>query len=398
MKTAQEILGTDILSYILTSNNDNYKETVLSKLEAKAHFSDIGQQLIYEMIQENPSISEREINVNSMNYSATQREVIQETLSDITSSSHISELELFKQTEKFIKRELTLGLLMDASDELGAHKDFDMSIRAKEITDFTLVDNPNEVLSLTDIMNIELEEYKWHCETFLPVIEGKLTMVSGRGASGKGITMIRNALIYLVENPTKKVLLWNMEDSTQDMHLRIKTLRENGIVVSDDVMSRLKVLNSTTNITYSQLQVKFKDYDYVVVDPMSHLLQGDENDSAVVKPIMIYFSNICKDENKIIILVHHEAKGATGKGSGQGRGSSAFFDNVRLSYSLSYEDGLYNVKTVKNNYGENREEFTLDPWNLETKQAIGAELSNALSNNSNASMDVLEDLLNKAAS
>jgi RecA-family ATPase len=222
-----------------------------------------------------------------------------------------------------------------------------------------------------EIDELEFEDYKWHCNSFIPIIEGKLIMVTGRGASGKGIAMFRTALQFLEENPTKKALLWNMEDNVNDIKIRLNVLSKNGLIITDDVKGRLEVKDTPKNIELSNLRHYFKDYDLVVVDPVSYLMDGDENDSKVVRPVMKLFQGICDEENKTIIMVHHEAKGTNGKGTKQARGSSAFFDNSRLSYSMRYEEGgEYHVDTVKNNYGENRENFTIDPWFLQKSSVI----------------------------
>jgi len=198
--------------------------------------------------------------------------------------------------------------------------------------------------------------------------------------------MLRNAIEYLKTNQDKKALLWNMEDSTQDIKIRLNTLRANGLLLPKNTLDRLEVLDSTKDFKLEELKRIFKEFDYVVIDPLSHLIDGEENDAAKVKPVMKYFQNICNEENKIIILVHHEAKGNDGKGSKQGRGSSSFFDNVRLSYSMRYDEGKYHVETVKNNYGEFRDSFEIDPWYTSARKMIGGELLNELGSTEVSSM------------
>jgi len=386
-----------ILKYLIDSNNTETKELILLNLKNE-YFQNNEHAYLLKILKKNRDINIDELKVIVTN--TNQIDKIGESIKIINEVDRLnikSEKLILEETEKFIKRALLTEALANLAGTI-ENEEFtnqNYTNELQRIEDFTLLKKESEIINLTEVMKTKLEDYKWHCESFLPVVEGKLTMVSGRGASGKGIAMIRNALLYLEENPTKKALLWNMEDNLQDISLRISTLKENGLKISDSVMSRLDILNTTDYISYNQLKAKFKNHDYVVVDPMSHILQGDENDSSTVKPIMIYFNNICKEENKIIILVHHEAKGTDGKGKGEGRGSSSFFDNVRLSYSLSYEDGLYHVVTAKNNYGENREEFSLDVWHIETQQTIGAELNSEL--NSNKSDDVLDSYFEEVA-
>jgi len=248
-----------------------------------------------------------------------------------------------------------------------------------EMDNFSL-NTEGSTKSLLEIDELEFEDYKWHCKSFIPIIEGKVTMFTGRGSSGKGITMLRTALLFLEENPTKKALLWNMEDNVNDIKKRTMELSKNGLIISDDVKGRLEVKDTAKNIELSDLRHQFKDYDLVVVDPVSHLMAGDENDSKVVRPVMKSFQDICNKENKTIIMVHHEAKGTDGKGSGQARGSSAFFDNSRLSYSMRYHEGKYHVDTAKNNYGENRESLIIDPWFLNKSSDIPFPISEELDN------------------
>ena len=201
--------------------------------------------------------------------------------------------------------------------------------------------------------------------------------------SGDGLTTTLIVLDWQVfENPDKKALLWNMEDNIQDIGFRVKALKAKGLKILENVYERLNVLDTVNTFPLEGLKREFQNYDLVIIDPLSHLIDGEENDSASVKPVMKYFQNICNDENKTIILVHHEAKGSDGKGSGQARGSSSFFDNVRLSYSLRCEDDIYNVTTSKNNYGENRPVLIIDPWlsqnNRDKEKMMGKEINDLL--------------------
>ena len=357
--------------------NETSKERLLPHLSEK-YFNNIGNQELLKLIKKHPEYSLQELSLQIQFVPNNEiRKEIQKSVIEVTGSTIIREEVLYETGEKFIKEAKCFEFLREASENHMNRKPFPYLDRAKEIEEFSLTSTKEHTKSLSEISSMDFEDYVWHCLEFIPVIEGKLTMVTGRGASGKGISMLRNALLYLTENKDRRVLLWNMDDSIQDIKIRIDVLKKNGLIIDRDIYDRLAVLDGSKDFKLEELKREFSEYDYVAIDPLSHLLDGEENDAAKVKPVMKFFQNICNDENKIIILVHHEAKGSDGRGSGHARGSSSFFDNVRLSYSMKYNNGKYLVETTKNNYGEFRESFDIDPWNTIIKKRMGEKLFNA---------------------
>jgi hypothetical protein len=365
--------------------NETSKESLLPYLSA-GNFTETGNQELFKLVKQYPeySLEELELQIQFVPNNVIRKEV-QKSAIDVKNSISISADALLDTAERFIKDSMVIDLLQKASDDYMARKEASFFNYAREIENFSL-STKKHTKTLSEIDSEDVQDYVWHCRDFIPVIEGKLIMVTGRGASGKGISMLRNAIEYLKSNQQKKALLWNMEDSTQDIKIRLNTLRTNGLVIPENTLDRLEVLDSTKDFKLEELKRIFKEFSYVVIDPLSHLIEGEENDASKVKPVMKYFQSICNDENKIIILVHHEAKGSDGKGSKQGRGSSSFFDNVRLSYSMRYEDGRYHVETVKSNYGEFRESFEIDPWYTSARKMMGEELSSELGSNEIGSM------------
>jgi hypothetical protein len=360
--------------------NETANDRLLPHISDK-FFHNIGNQELFKLVQKHPkyNLDELELQIRLVPNAEIRKEV-QKSVIEVKNCSAIKEDVLIETAERFIKDSMVWDLLIKASDDVMKHKDANFFDYAREIENFSL-STKKHTKTLSEIDSEDVQDYVWHCRDFIPVIEGKLIMVTGRGASGKGISMLRNAIEYLKANQQKKALLWNMEDSTQDIKIRLNTLRTNGLVIPENTLDRLEVLDSTKDFKLEELKRIFKDFSYVVIDPLSHLIEGEENDASKVKPVMKYFQSICNDENKIIILVHHEAKGSDGKGSKQGRGSSSFFDNVRLSYSMRYEDGRYHVETVKNNYGEFRESFEIDPWYTSARKMMGEKLSSELGSN-----------------
>jgi len=351
--------------------NSSFYEIVVPHIE-NDYFNDIGNQEVFKLIANHynqyetlPVLTELVASVKNVS-NTHRREIIEKSLEIVGKTEEVANIDfMLKETEQWIKDSLLMKSLQIGSDGLMKknasmiEQSFELSALSKT---FSLNTQGKNTKTLYEIEQMEFEDYKWHCESFIPIIENNLIMVTGRGASGKGISMLRTALLFLEENKEKMALLWNMEDSINDIKMRVKALRNNGVEISSDVLSRLSVLDTTNDVKLQQMEQEFQGYDLVVVDPISHLIDGEENDAGKVKPLMKFFQNMCKKFNKTIILVHHEAKGNDGKGSRQARGSSAFFDNSRLSYSLKYEDGEYFVDTVKNNYGENRDSFQIHPW------------------------------------
>lgn len=118
-----------------------------------------------------------------------------------------------------------------------------------------------------------------------------------------------------------------------------------------------------------------ENYNFVVIDPLSHFYFGDENNNNEVAQFMSDFNNSCIASNNITILVHHHSK------QGETRGAGAFTDNSRLVYHLNKEANG-DVKCVR--FKENAnipgdKEIIIDPWNISQPLKLNPVINTGLS-------------------
>jgi hypothetical protein len=88
----------------------------------------------------------------------------------------------------------------------------------------------------------------------------------------------------------------------------------------------------------------------LALDPAGDLLEGSEDDAAVVKPLMFYLRALAARFNIVILLVAHTAKGQadaeTIKTRGV-RGSGSWTQNARISFGLWRPTSVYGAKLLK---------------------------------------------------
>ena len=77
------------------------------------------------------------------------------------------------------------------------------------------------------------------------------------------------------------------------------------------------------------------DIGLVIIDSIRSVYDGDENDSSVVRKVMLTMRAICEAYGASIVYLHHTPKPSQGRGDGSYRGSSVFKDLCDFQIALT---------------------------------------------------------------
>ncbi len=351
-------------------NNKSYFDKVVGHLKAK-HFSDVGNSFIFDRMQRyydetGLNANLKELVILFKDDPASVVKVTMEAMNKVNASTlHITERLLIDKTEAFIKKAIHTESLILGAEGMGQNDDKklnDSYLIAEEAHNFALEDKSESfekhLLNAIKLMKITYPQAENVNIGFIPLQKGVLTMISGRGGVGKGISVLRSAVMYLEAHPDDKALLWFTEDSERVIQSRLIALG-----VTDNVLSRISIMTENPNkfeFKNTDITEITEEYDFVVIDPLSHFYFGDENNNNEVAQFMSDFNNSCIKANNVTILVHHHSK------QGETRGAGAFTDNSRLVYHL-YKEPNEETKCVRfkaNADIPGDKEIIIQPWNI----------------------------------
>lgn len=201
---------------------------------------------------------------------------------------------------------------------------------------------------------------------YIPLPEGCVIMLSGLGGTGKTYAMLRSAVKYAQENPTRRVVLWCSEDPEGLISHRYRcVMKDEG--VSDSISERISIIEEDPFYFVNKIKNEYvinektfemfdelSSYDLVIIDPLLAFFSGSENDNSDARAFMQPFVNWSKNENKTVVFIHHATKGDASNPS-RTRGAGAFVDACRITYELeSIESGNPLCKMLrlkKDNWG-----------------------------------------------
>jgi len=361
------IFEEEILYKLL--NDKEYFQNVESYLEPR-YFADVGNSMLYKKMKDFylktsivPNI--RELVVLFKDEPQTHKETAINSLKKVQNIEEQVDGEfLIQKTEEFIKKAIHTESLIKGAEGMGTNDEkllnesFELSEKAQCVEIRPKADIfKKSIINAKDLFNEIYESATNVNLDLVPLQLGVLTMISGIGGVGKGITVLKSCVIYLEKYTEHNALLWFTEDSERTIQSRLKVLK-----VSDQVLERISIM------TKNPTALDFKDdeiskvtegYNFVVIDPISHFYFGDENNNSEVAKFLSNYNNSCILANNITIIVHHLSK------LGEVRGASAWRENSRLGYKLTKENGSSKIKCERNkdNYGvPGKEEFYIDPW------------------------------------
>ena len=196
-------------------------------------------------------------------------------------------------------------------------------------------------------------------DDFMPLPVGAATIISSRGGSGKSALALQLALRASARGIN--TLAWLSEDPiTLTKHRLEKISKMTGININDNLMlcgdMPFYILmknnkNIMVNTGFYDFKAACKKFKIVIIDPLIGFYGGDENDNAQARYFMDLLGFWAKEENKSIVIVHHQTKYMD---VSIARGASAFVDAVRAHYSAEKDkdDNRYvKVKIEKDNWG-----------------------------------------------
>lgn len=178
---------------------------------------------------------------------------------------------------------------------------------------------------------------------------GKVGLMAAPGGVGKSWLMWELAaqvsaglnLLGLQALPTGKVLLVAAEDEADVLALRQRVLKQRMNETQRQQFNELVAFHAAEDIRYDLMEDEtlkcLLEYGrgcrLIILDPLSILHSGEENDRGDAVRLMNNLRRLAQATGAAIVFVHHTNKAASLSGEGHrqqaARGSSAFVDHAR---------------------------------------------------------------------
>lgn len=166
------------------------------------------------------------------------------------------------------------------------------------------------------------------------------------------------------DKPRKKVKVLNLEDSREVLWNRIGAIQDfseneysitdwNGVYVAAcaEFAMYLKIINTRGDVNHNVVEWfkrQCSGVDLLILDPLSQIHSGDENNNGHMSTLMSVFKNIAISENVAMLIIHHASKGAVLNGQAgvqqAVRGASALVDSSRLTMTLLRDTETKEIK------------------------------------------------------
>lgn len=208
-------------------------------------------------------------------------------------------------------------------------------------------------IQISNFQEIQKEEIEYICEDWLPIPKKTVSLIVGRGGTGKSWIFLQIVLRHLIKNPEEKVFAWLSEDPKGLSKHRADLICSKILGLEPEKIENLFISDSPTfPINFNNIQKvkeQLKEFDVILLDPLIGFYYGDENSNADARIFMQHFTKWAAEENKTIAFIHHASKG-----TGKSRGASALVDAVRLVYEIEKiekNDTKRKFTIGKDNYG-----------------------------------------------
>lgn len=122
------------------------------------------------------------------------------------------------------------------------------------------------------------------------------------------------------------VLIAQLEVKAAHFHRRIKRMAETLFIGSKDIAGNLFIINGRgVELTTAQIQeVALKiGAEFILIDPLYKLVDGDENTAHDMKPLLKEFDRMAETTGAAIVYVHHDPKGRPGDRDIRDRGAGS---------------------------------------------------------------------------
>jgi len=169
----------------------------------------------------------------------------------------------------------------------------------------------------------------------------------------------------------RKVLIVQLEIKKEHFHRRIKCMADALFINSRDIIGNFFIINGRgSDITPSHIKAAAQrtKAEFILIDPLYKLVEGDENSAHDMKPILRGFDKIAETTGATVAYVHHDPKGRPGdrdirdRGAGSGVLGRDYDACITLTRHRDDEQAAV-VETLLRNY-KPRQPFVAE-WNVD---------------------------------
>jgi RecA-family ATPase len=226
------------------------------------------------------------------------------------------------------------------------------------------------------------------------ILRGTVTLLSGRGETGKSSKMVTDALAMTTGrkllhaatgfNPLR-VLLVNLEDTKNTLDKRIQAAMNLHDVTKEEVEERLFTIGKDTRINGHKVRMKLvatsktgfvrddatvrgliaflkeNQIDVLLVDPLRKFHSVSENDNVAMGEVIEVFEDVAEEANCAVFICHHTRKGNGAEVSiDSARGASSITDAPRFA---EVADKMTSEEAKKLGIAEERRRFYFKIFN-----------------------------------
>jgi AAA domain len=196
------------------------------------------------------------------------------------------------------------------------------------------------------------------------LLRGSLSLVVAPGATGKTALLAGTALALTTGRPLldktvwdgpKRVWLWNLEDSSEELSRLIEAARLHWGISADDIGGRLFVDSALSGADLKMAtedrdgfkivrpvidalvaELREREIDVLIVDPFVSSHSCSENDNGAIDAIAKEWARVGVKANCSVVLVHHTRKLGGGEATAEGaRGAIALVGAARSVVALN---------------------------------------------------------------
>ncbi len=201
---------------------------------------------------------------------------------------------------------------------------------------------------------------------------------------------------------SRKVLIVQLEIKKDHFHRRIKRMADAIFINSKDIDGNLFIMNGRgedIQIPTIKVAARKTKAEFILIDPLYKLVDGDENSAHDMKPILRGFDEIAEATGAAVAYIHHDPKGRPGdrdirdRGAGSGVLGRDYDACITLTRHRDDEQAAV-VETLLRNY-KPRKPFVAE-WNVDHFQHSNLPVVTQNSGNAAASAKPLDDYIDDA--
>lgn len=197
------------------------------------------------------------------------------------------------------------------------------------------------------------------------LLRGSLSLLVAPGASGKTSLLAATALAlatgcpllgYPVHDGPKRVWLWNLEDSLDELARLIEAARAHYMIGAEEIAGRLFVDSGVegaalclaaqrpgkavelAEATFAAIEreIEARRIDVLILDPFVSAHRAAENDNGAIDAVAKRLARIAVNTNCSVLVSHHTAKlGGSEVSAEKARGASALVNAARSAVAIN---------------------------------------------------------------